>query len=88
VEEVGGASASGGGISGLQRNFAPRIGIDASELPIVAWQNVFSAAVVFVARFDGADWVEMGRTRPAATASPGPTPRRCLCRVQAGRRAP
>ena len=97
-EEVGGASASGGGISGLQRNFAPRIGIDASELPIVAWQNVFSAAVVFVARFDGADWVEMGPDSASgdgvtgADASPmslgvsSGTPQHCERRVARVRR--
>jgi hypothetical protein len=39
----------------------PQVRLDANDLPIVAWQNFASGqGVVFILRFDGTDWVEMG----------------------------
>ena len=73
-EEVTPGSASGGGIAGPSNHTVPQVRLDANDLPIVAWQNFASGqGVAFILRFDGTDWWRWGRTRPVATASPGPT---------------
>jgi hypothetical protein len=59
-EEVGGASASGGGINGGDGGYGPLVGLDQDDLPIVAWQDLSSKHVAFVLRFDGTEWQEMG----------------------------
>ncbi len=60
--EMGRGSASGGGISANSgSSYAPSLAIDASGAPIVAWaDNSQGEYDIYVRRWDGAAWVEMG----------------------------
>ena len=64
--EMGVGSASGGGISGISHDHSvseyPSVAIGGDGLPIVAWANgfAFGAGDIFVRRWDGTVWAEMG----------------------------
>ena len=76
--EVGTASASQGlGISRtLNESRAPRIVVDSSNNPVVAWEEGISedASAIYVRMFDGSsDWIEMGMaSATGAGVSNGP----------------
>src|SRR5690606_30141275 len=66
--EMGAGSASGGGISEDEEgSWSPSLAVS-PDGPIVAWYNGYgSGSEIYVRRWDGAAWVEMG----AGSASGG-----------------
>ncbi|HMT21474.1 MAG TPA: sialidase family protein, partial [Promineifilum sp.] len=61
-EEVGVGSASGGGISqSLNPSSAPAIAFDTDGNPVIVWtENVEEDWEIYIRRWDGFNWVEMG----------------------------
>lgn len=60
--EVGGGSAAGGGISQTAaHSHAPKIAMDEHDRPVVVWYQVTAADTeIFLRRWDGANWEELG----------------------------
>jgi len=60
-DEVGAGSASGGGISNTRRSYDPKVCVDGSGRPVVAWCDTSGWTwAVYVKRFNGISWEEMG----------------------------
>ncbi|MEW6358544.1 MAG: FG-GAP-like repeat-containing protein [Planctomycetota bacterium] len=59
--EMGAGSATGGGISqNIGVSWSPSIAIGSDGNPIVAWTNFSANDEIYVRRWDGASWVEIG----------------------------
>lgn len=60
--EMGAGSATGGGISrNAGESLAPSLALDPEGNPVIAWQDKTGGdAEIYVRRWDGAVWVEMG----------------------------
>ncbi|HRO90872.1 MAG TPA: hypothetical protein PLC06_10270 [Promineifilum sp.] len=65
--EIGAGSASGGGISNGKGGSSPSVAIDHDGAPIVAWVGGDPNIDIYVRRWDGTAWVEIG----AGSASGG-----------------
>ncbi|MBM4084116.1 MAG: hypothetical protein FJ272_04945, partial [Planctomycetes bacterium] len=61
-EEVGAGSASGGGVSNTDGfSWSPALTLAQDNSPVIAWQDDDSGDdEIYVRRWDGASWVEMG----------------------------
>lgn len=60
--ELGTGSASGGGISHMGSPYGmwPSLAVDSERLPVIAWQDGYYFHEIFVRRWNGTAWVEMG----------------------------
>ena len=70
-EEVGASSASGGGISDNSgSSWNPSLAIALDDTPYVAWDDVSSGGwEIYVRRWNGSSWEEVGLVRPATGVS-------------------
>ena len=66
-EEVGAGSASGGGISNSSEAAWPSMAVAPDGTPYVAWEDWSSGDEIYVRRWNGSSWVEVG----AGSASGG-----------------
>lgn len=61
--ELGVGSGSGGGISNIHDSIwytQPSMAVDSARLPVIAWQNGVTSQEIYVRRWNGTAWVEMG----------------------------
>jgi hypothetical protein len=58
-EELAG-SATGGGISGVSDGAHPALAIDSQDRPVVAWNEEAATCDVYLRRWNGVDWEELG----------------------------
>ena len=66
-QEMGAGSATGTGISGSDSASSPSLSVDGSGNPVLAWKIVgFSNAEIYVRRFEGGMWRELGANSASA----------------------